>query len=212
MQSAGLVAIALLGGVLLTVILGGMSVLGFFMWKAKGTAEAHAKELRDALERQQAFIAAWMEEATEILATSSKRSETVYAEMKGAVESLKSSLTGARTETKNTNNVFIAKLETLLKTQHDELKAITASINGETLQAASARATVACLKMEKLLSSLHAMLMTHNEREESPAGLGAEEYAPDGDSTIYSQTNVGRQDDLDFKEAVAELEATLADR
>lgn len=212
-----MIALALLGGVVLVVVFAGMAVLAFFMWKAKSVAEANAarldatlagnaKELRTTLDIHEAFMSAWTEDATEAILSSSKSNESVHAEMKALAESFKSSLTGARTETRNTNNDFIKKLAEILKTQHDEMKTITASINGERLQDASVKAIKACLAIEKLVATLHGMLLTHNEREASPSDLGAEEYAPDSAGTIYDQNPTARQDALFDRE---EAEETL---
>lgn len=226
MQSAGLVAIALLGGALLVVILGGMIVLGFFMWNAKKVAAAHALELQSQLERQKKFMGDWAADATKILegtkkdttaafvsidltvakfiTDSAKSNESVYAEMKAVAESFKASLSGSRTETRTANAEFVKKLEATLKLQHDEMKTITASINGEGLQAASARAVAACLKIEKITALLHNLLLTHSEREESPTGLGAEEYAPESAGTIYDVGPTARQDALFDREEAEE--------
>lgn len=205
MQSAGLVAISLLGGVLLVVILGGMCLLGYFMLQARKVAAGHSGELKAMLDTQKVFLVSWLEQAEEVVSESRTENEAFSAENKAIIEGLKSSLTSSRAESRTTQAEFSKDIKAILKSQNDEMKKRVESINGEALQAASIRAINACLRIEKITALLQGMLLTHNEREESPTGLGAEEYAPDDAGTIYDQNPTAKQDALfDFDEETVE--------
>ena len=222
MQSAGMVALALLAGVVLVVVFAGMVILGFFMWKAKAVFEANTAKLAGILEVHREKLGTtcdyfegtaytWKDETTEMLNESATANAEFIKAINVVLENHKNAATSARAEQRAANEAFLKEARAILTTHHDEMKAITNSINGEALMTASARAISACIRIEKITSILSKLLQLHNEREESPSGLGAEEYAPDNAGTIYDQTPTAKQDLIDFREEVEGLEGALSD-
>ena len=193
MNSAGLVAIALIAGVMLVVILGGMAVLGIYLYRIQKMILQTSQANEDLFVRMDSAFDRFVTSVADQFAFHAEESERLDDERADTMKALQSSMGQFRTETRQT-------LEVHRQAMDEKLTAL----NAPALQAASVNIQRATREITQAAVLIKELVLDQEERATNDTGMGPEEYAADGRSSVY-------QSETAFADAKIEREGDTAE-